>query len=228
MKRIVFLLSVICLLTGCSVTRIDNKPVESVITTMLSQKLKYTNVVGKGYEYYLPMGVQRQSIDEFNEKLYSNGDTYYLFIDVVGYLNKSKIIVPKDKGTYFYKVLDDKGYVSINEVQKKYYIKFYYNYSYIEAQVSKENLNTSIADMISILSTVKYSSNILSYGKANDIVSGYEEKYNISTIDSKDEINFLDWEQYDKYDGPDPDITNGSENKTTDLESDIITRDNNE
>lgn len=226
MKRLILLLSIVVLLTGCTVKRMDDKSIDSVVTTILSQKLKYTNVVGSGYKYYLPMGVSRQSIDDFNEKLYSSGDTYYLFIDVVGYLNKAKITSPSKENIYFYKDLDENGYIYIAEKENKYFVRIYYNYSYIESYVKKENLNSAITNIISILKTMEFSDNILTLGSNNEAVGNYEEKFNIKTND-KEELNFLDYEkQYDKYDGPEIDITGENENEITDLEQDIITKEN--
>lgn len=226
MKRVMLLLSVIMLLTGCTLSRIDDKSIDGVVTTILSQKLKYTNAVGRGYKYYLPMGVSRQSVDDFNEKLYSLGDTYYLFIDVVGYLNKTKVSSPPKENSYFYKDLDKNGYVLISEVDDKYFVKIYYNYSYMEAYIRLENLNTAIMNILSILKSVKFSDNILTLGNNSEIIGNYEEKFNIKTNNSEN-VNFLDYEKkYDKYEGPDIDITGDNQDKTTDLENDIITKEN--
>lgn len=226
MKRVMLLLSVIMLLTGCTLSRIDDKSIDGVVTTILSQKLKYTNAVGRGYKYYLPMGVSRQSVDDFNERLYSSGDTYYLFIDVVGYLNKTEVLYPSKENSYFYKDLDKNGYVVISEVDNKYFAKIYYNYSYVESYIEKGNLNSALINILSILKSVSFSDNILTLGKNSEIVGSYEEKFNIKTND-REEVNFLDYEkQYDKYEGPDIDITGDNQDKTTDLEDDIITKEN--
>lgn len=225
MKKVILILSII-LLTGCSIERLDNKSIDGVITTMLSTKIKYTNTVGRGYEYYLPMGVSRQKIDSFNEQLYSDGDVYYLFIDVVGYLNKTKISATKEKNAYFYKELDDKGYINILEADNKYFVKIYYNYSYIESYVQKGNISISISNMLMILKSIKYSDNILTLGKNSELISNFEEKFSIKSKD-KPEINFLDYEQkYDKYEEPDIDIIQDNNNSNNnDIENDIITKD---
>lgn len=225
MKKVILILSIMLILTGCSIKRLDNKSIDGVITTMLSTKIKYTNTVGRGYEYYLPMGISRQNIDSFNEKLYSEGDTYYLFIDVVGYLNKTKVTTEKEDNLYFYKELEDNGYIKILQVENKYFIRIYYNYSYIESYVQKSNINISVSNMILILKSIKFSDNILTLGKDSELINSYEEKFNIKTKDNQ-EINFLDYEQqFDKYEGPSIDIIQDNNNNTS-IEDDIITRDN--
>lgn len=227
MKKFVLLLIIVIFLTGCKIDRIDNKSIEEVITIMFSQKIKNTNAIGRGYEYYLPLGVIRQSIDSYNEKLYSNGDIYYLFIDIVGYLNKNPVIEKDQSESLFYKEIDNNGFITIKKQDDKNYIKIYYNYAYIEAYVSDENLNMAVSNMISILKTMNFEDTILSLENQNEIISDYEETFNIKTSTGREEVNFLDYEeQYDKYTGPDFDIEENQE-ENTDLESDIITKEDN-
>ena len=225
MKKIVMLLSVFLLITGCSVTRIDNISIDKVVDTSVAVKIKSRNAIGKGYKYYLPKGVTRQSIDEYNERLYSNDDVYYLFIDVVSYLKKVDVEIPKHSDSYYFKELD-KGYIKIDEKDNEYYVNIYYNYSYIESYVKKENINTAVSNMIFILSTMKFKKNILTSGASDEIISSYEETFSIKTSSKKEKINFLDYAaQYDEYTGPQIEIVDDEKN-TTDLESDIITKDN--
>ena len=122
MKKAMLILSMLLLLTGCSITRIDNATIDEVVDKSLSEKITYRNAVGKGYKYYIPQGVIRRSIDDYNEKLYSNDDVYYLFIDVVSYLNKSKIKIPTNKDSYYFKELDN-GYINITKDGNKYLAK---------------------------------------------------------------------------------------------------------
>ena len=54
MKRIVILLSVLLVfITGCSVTRLDNKTMDQSIDIILSEKQKNYNVNFDGYKYYV-------------------------------------------------------------------------------------------------------------------------------------------------------------------------------
>ena len=89
------LLSVI-LFTGCTVVRIDTTNIDNIISVVLSKKNTLYNRVGKGYKYYVPRGVTYIDTTELNDKLYSNGNYYYLYIDAVSYYHKVKINYKED------------------------------------------------------------------------------------------------------------------------------------
>lgn len=225
MKKIVLLLSMILIFSGCSVNRIDNASLDKVISVSIKEKVSTRNAVGKGYKYYLPKGVIRRNIDDFNEKLYCNDDVYYLFIDVVSYLNKVEVKGSKEENSYYYEDLD-KGYISITKENNKYLVKLYYNYSYIESYVKKENINEAVSNMLFILKSVKFEKNILTSGSSDEIVNNYEETYSIKQTDNEKK-DFLEYEElYGKYTGPDIEkILEEQEKQATNLETDIITKD---
>ena len=87
MKKIVVLICIL-FLTGCSIVRIDTKSIDNTIDVVLSKNNTLYNKVGKGYKYYIPRGVTYIESSDFNDKLYCNGNYYYLYIDAVSYYNK--------------------------------------------------------------------------------------------------------------------------------------------
>ena len=91
MKKSLLLLLITLLLTGCTITRMDNKSYEQVMDKVLSLNIKLYNKVGKGYKYYAPRGVVRTDSNTYNDVLKRNDMTYYLYVDVVSYYYKTKI-----------------------------------------------------------------------------------------------------------------------------------------
>ena len=68
-----------------------------------------------------------------------------------------------------------------------YYIKFYYNYSKIEAIVKKENLNDTILNASYILSTIKYNRDTIELMLNDDYFTNRAGKYD--EYSSKDDSN---------------------------------------
>ena len=84
MKKIL-LLSLLLLLCGCSIVRIDTSNIDNIVEVVLSKDNNLYNQIGKGYKYYVPRGVSYMDTNDYNDVLYSNGDYYYLYIDVISY-----------------------------------------------------------------------------------------------------------------------------------------------
>ena len=105
MKRIVILLSVLLVfITGCSVTRLDNKTMDQSIDIILSEKQKNYNVNFDGYKYYVPNGLEFLNKDEYNALLKDkNNNKYYLYVDAISYYHKIDIDITKDSDSYYYK-----------------------------------------------------------------------------------------------------------------------------
>ena len=101
MKKIILILLSVFLFTGCTVVRIDTDSIDNTINVVLSKDNKLYNRVGKGYKYYIPRGVSYIDTDEFNDKLYSNGNYYYLYIDAISYYYKKKVDFKEDSNAYY-------------------------------------------------------------------------------------------------------------------------------
>ncbi len=196
MKKVILCLMIL-LVTGCTVVRIDTKSLDNMIAVILSKDNKLHNRIGKGYKYYIPKGVNYIDTDEYNDKLYSNGNYYYLYIDVISYYHQKKLDYQINNDAYYSRSLDynnHQGYVEINKVNDKYLIEFMYNYAKIEALVDKKDIETVILNASYILSTIKFNNNVIKLMLNDDFFTNKEEKYDIFT--TKQEIdNYLDYEK---------------------------------
>lgn len=195
MKKIILILLSTFLLTGCTVVRINTKSINTVVDVILSKENKLYNTVGKGYKYYKPRGVTYIDNNEYNEKLYSDGNYYYLYVDIISYYYKKEFNYKVDNSAYYSRYIDinDKyGYLEINKIDDRYLIEFVYNYSKIEALVEKEQINNVVLNATYILSTVKYNSNVIKLMLNDDYFTNKEEKYDIFTP-KEESNNFIEY-----------------------------------
>lgn len=195
MKKLAILLLVL-LLSGCTVVRIDTSDLNNIVAVVLSKDNTLFNQVGKGYKYYIPVGVSYIDTEDFNDILYSNGNYYYLYIDTISYYyNVGKEYVLNNNAYYSRSInINGKyGYLEINKQDDLYFVEFMYNFSKIEALVKEEALEEVILNASYILSTVKFNNNVITM-MLDDEFLVLEEKYDIFT--SKQETNdFLKLEE---------------------------------
>ncbi len=205
-KKILIILICLFAFTGCKIENISNTDIEKNINIILKIKNTNYNQDAIGYKYYLPNHMSIRDIKDFNQELYSNGNVFYLYTDIVSYYHKLESDYKEDKNAYISKKLhynSKDGYLEVNEVNGKYYIEMMFNYAKIEAYVSKYDLVDSISSISYVLNSIKYNDNtiesILGSGKYD---LGQNETYNIFKIKKKNEGNFLDWvNEYDTYKG---------------------------
>ena len=69
MKKFFLLLLTLVILSGCSITRIDNYNYEEKMDKILSLNIKNYNKIGKGYKYYAPYGVKTIYSNDYNDVL---------------------------------------------------------------------------------------------------------------------------------------------------------------
>ncbi len=197
MKKIIVLTLLIFLLTGCTVVRIKTDNIDNIINVILSKDNKLYNRIGKGYKYYNPRGVNYIDTREYNEKLYSDGNYYYLYVDVISYYYKKEFSYEEKKDAYYSRLIDinnKKGYLEINEVDGQYLIEYVYNYAKIEALVNKEDINEVVLDATYILSTIKFNSNVIKIMLNDDIFINKEEKYDIFAPKTESD-NFIEYKE---------------------------------
>lgn len=193
MKKVIILILFVfltTLLTGCTVVRIDTDNIDNTINVVLSKNNELYNRVGKGYKYYVPRGVTYIDTDEFNDKLYSNGNYYYLYIDAISYFYQKEMTWTENKEAYYSKAIetkDKKGYIEITELNGKYFVKFHYNYAEIQALVEKKDINEVVLKASYILSTVKFNHNIIELMLDDEYFTKKEEKYDI--FETKEETD---------------------------------------
>jgi len=176
------LLSVI-LFTGCTVVRIDTTNIDTIVEVVLSKDNHLYNRVGKGYKYYVPRGVTYIDTTELNDKLYSNGNYYYLYIDAVSYYHKVDVSYEEEDSLYYSKEIDIQGKQGYLEIQEQengmYVIEFVYNYAKIEAMVSEEDINEVVLNASYILSTVQFNNDVIKLMLNETYFTNKEETYDI-------------------------------------------------
>lgn len=195
MKKVILILLCLVLFTGCTIVRIDTDSIDNIIDVVLSKNNKLYNRVGKGYKYYVPRGMSYIDTTELNDKLYSNGYYYYLYIDVISYYNKIEFTYKENKDAYYsryIKVNDKEGYLEINKINDRYLIEFMYNYAKIEAMVYEEDINDVVLNSTYILSTIKFNKNVIKLMLNDEYFVNKEEKYDIfsSKIDVTDNLEY--------------------------------------
>lgn len=205
-KKVFIILICVFASIGCTIQNISDSDIDKNLDVILNKNIKNSNKEEIGYQYYLPSYISTRNVKDFNQELYSNGNTYYLYVDIVSYYHKIKNNYKIDKNAYISKKLDynsKTGYLEVNEVKGKYYIEMMFNYAKVEAYVSKYDLVDSISSMAYVLSSIKYNKNtieaMLGSGKYD---LGENETYNIFETKKTTDGNFLDWvNEYDTYNG---------------------------
>ena len=209
MKKIIVLLSlVIVFMTGCSVTKLDDKNIDKNLDALLSKKTNIYNVYNSGYKYYLNKGITFIDRDEYNSLLkdkYNN--MYYLYVDAIGYYHGVKNTYEVNESSYYSKKLEYKnrdGYIQIDEIDSKYFIQFVFNYVKIESYVSKDSLVDSINNMCYILRSVKFNDAVLESLIGENALDYKEEDYSLFKADSTKEtymevVERTETDAYKKY-----------------------------
>ena len=198
MKKILLLGLAALILTGCTIVRIDTTSIDNILNVVLSKENTLYNRVGRGYKYYVPRGVTYIDSSGSNDKLYSNGVYYYLYLDEISYYYKKSVNYKVDNSKYYSRKINNqgkKGYLEITQKDDLYLIEFVYNYARIEALVPKEDINDTVLNCSYILSTIKYNSNIVKLSLEDDFLKNKEEKYNVFSSKNNNDDSFLRYEE---------------------------------
>lgn len=204
MKKLVILLSIILFVTGCSVIRIDNQELTQIINTILKDNNKLYNQSFEGYKYYVPKGMRVIEKHDYNQMLFSNESTYYLYIDVISYYYKSNIDYVIDSSKYLSMQLKNnkkEGYIEIEKTaDNEYFIKSVYNYAKIEVYVKENHLKEAIINILTILNSIRYNESIINSFVGENKLNFTEESFSLFESDDANDENFLEYiEEYDKY-----------------------------
>ena len=196
MKKILIFVLVL-FVSGCTVVRIDTTSIDTIINVILSTDNDLYNHVGSGYKYYIPRGVSYIDTDDLNDKLYSNGSSYYLYVDVISYTNGVTFEYEEKEDVYYSRKISQEdgfeasGYLEIVEEKNGlYYVKFVYNYASIETIVEKDNLNLAVLNSAYILSTIKFNTDVIDLMLDDDYFTNKEEKYEVFSKNENSGNNF--------------------------------------
>ena len=182
MKNKWILLLFICMffLAGC--TNINKLSYDDVVNTLGVIDRK-SNVYKKGFDFYMPMGLQIEDAGNNYVIFSSNRYNYYLYVDMISYINKKEIKYEKnDKALYSEKIeYDNKsGYVEINLWENnKYLIEIMYNYAKIEVMVDSDDIKVALLKSINILKSVKYKDIAINNMLNDDNLDSTEEIFNM-------------------------------------------------
>jgi len=203
MKKLAIIISILMLsvTTGCTVVRIDTDNIDNIVSVVLSKNNTLYNRIGKGYKYYIPRGVSYIDTNELNDKLYSNGNYYYLYIDAVSYFYKNEVSYTENEDAYYSRKIDGEksGYLEITKYDDKYLINFLYNYARIEAIVEEEDINEVVLNSSYILSTVKFNDNVIELMLNEEYFTNKEERYEeFSKEQDEEEVEEKNLLEYEK------------------------------
>ena len=135
--------------------------------------------------------------NQYNEVLYSNGNYYYLYIDIISYYYGVTKEYEVNKDAYYSKKININGKIGYLEINKqennRYFVEFMYNYSKIEALCDYEDINDIVLNSSYILSTIKFNDKVIKTVLDDEFLVS-EEKYDIFSS-KKDTGDFLKLEE---------------------------------
>lgn len=197
LKKLLITLLIFSLIfiTGCN--DVSKANVDGIFQNILYLDNNLTNTNMDGFSFYLPHGVKIVDKNDFNVIMENNGNTYYLYIDVVAYHYKTNSSFKIDNSHYVSQKImynGKEGYIDIVENDNKYYVLLEYNYAKVESIIKKEDLTDSLIMICSVLSSVKYNDVVIDnyIGEAGS--NFQEEKFNIFKSQSSND-NFLKYEK---------------------------------
>ena len=201
MKKVILLLVSILLITGCTVTKVEESTIDQIIEFSLNKNISLANTYFKGYKFYVPRGVKILDKTEYNTKLSYKNNSIYVFVDAISYYHKVNLEIIKKEDSYFFKKFDyngKKGYIEINKIDDKYFLGMYYNYTKIEAYIAEKDLEDSIMQIGVILSSIKFNDDVLETLVGENVLDYKEENFNL--FNTKKNSNFLEYvDEYDNY-----------------------------
>lgn len=200
MKKILVILSLAFLVSGCSMVTIEEQSFDEILHSVIQEDFQLENVSLEGYSYYLPKGVLLKRSSSLNSELYYNHRKMYLYVDVYSYYHKVDFTYEVNPDSYYSQAIDlygKKGYLEITQISTNYFVEFMYNYAKIEAYVDEDDLKKTVTQMAYILNSVDFKDTILDTLIGENELDYNEENFNIFKP-TREEGDFLDYEeQYD-------------------------------
>lgn len=202
MKKLIILLSMLFLMTGCGIHVFNYNDMDVIIEQVLQQNIKLNNVMLEGYKYYIPHGVILEEKHDYNQVLSYNNNKYYLYVDIISYYYKNKVDHQMKKNVYFSKDISygkKSGYIDIIENEDNFYIEAYYNYARVEAYVKKEDLHDSVINICYLLNSMVFNNKVIESMVGENKLNYSSEKFSLFD-EEKDTSSFLQYvQEFDKY-----------------------------
>ena len=181
MKRVILLIIVTLILTGC--TRVDSN-IDNIIGATMSKEIKDVNTVSTGYELYVPVGVMQLVDNEYNQKFKVRNTHVYLYVDTISYYYKNSLNYKSDGDyNYYYReiILNDKtGYIGINKIdESNFFVEIDYNYAKIEFYSSYDDMPVIVANSLMIVNSIKYNDSLIKIELDGIAGDGREIKYEL-------------------------------------------------
>lgn len=208
MKKILCLLVLLTLFTGCSIDKVTYTSYIDTVYKVFSYKTKLQNISLEGYQYYIPKGFLLIEKSDTNSIIKYNDINLFLYVDIISYYYKTNMEYQEVSDVYYSKSInyDDKaGYLEITKLDNIYFVEFMYNYAKFEAYVPKEKLDDTIYQMSLVLSSINYHDKILESLIGNNILQYKEESFDIlKPKKDQENTNYLDFDSeqiYEDYQG---------------------------
>ncbi len=161
MKKYLLIVATFFILTGC--TNISNTNYDGIVDRVLNEKVHKYNTYMEGYKLYLPSHMTLIGDLKGNDILYSYGDKYYLYVDLISYYNKKQnkynIVVDDYKYSKSIDYNDLEGYVTVSNSKGGYLVEVMYNYAKIE--VVTKDVKRAIANSLLVLKSINYNYKII-------------------------------------------------------------------
>ncbi len=198
-KKIFFGIIAILILTGC--TNIKSLSYDDIVN-MLSIKNNSLNTHSRGFNYYIPKGLNVKERGDNYAVIEGERNTYYLYIDLISYFNKKELNYVINKEAIYdeqIKYQDKSGYVNIKLWENnQYLIEIMYNYAKIEVMVDEELIKEALINSVRILRSIEYNDTIIENLLNDDNLNYTEEVFDMFK-DTEDNSNVLDYAE-DNYD----------------------------
>lgn len=196
-KKVLLILVLILSLTGC--VNINNLETDYIINGLMNTPKK-ANTYKRGYQFYVPKGLQVQETGSNYAILSSSDVNYYLYIDLVSYNKSKELAYEKNKNALYSKRISYDGKVGYAEVKlwenNQYLIEIMYNYAKIEVMVDESFVNKALINSISILNSVKYNDLIIEDLLDDENLTYTEEIFDMFE-ETIDDSNYLDYVETD-------------------------------
>ena len=182
-------------LIGC--TMVEDMSYQDIIN-IFNNVPKKANASRRGYKYYLPNGMESINRGDYYEVLKSKKSYYYLYVDMISYINKLENQYEIDnKANYsdLIKIGDKYGYLEINLLEnEKYLIEIMYNYAKIEVMVNEDSINEALCYSVNILNSIEYNNSVINSLLSDDTLNYTEEEFNLfeTGVDNSNKLEYIE------------------------------------